>query len=203
MGVVVLGVMSNTIEGIEGGILLSIAHGFVSSALFVCVGGILYVRTHTRNFHYFRGIVTKMPIFTTLFLLFALFNTGIPLTLNFLGEFLSLTGLWQNSPILTYLGGSGILLAAIYTIYPYNRISYGSLSKHLRNIPDITRIEYILLITLLIPTILFGILPDVILNNIHSSVSNILYSIVPNEDNSILLSFSLFLIIKFNKTSMK
>lgn len=201
MGVVVLGVMSNTIQGIEGAISLSIAHGFVSSGLFICVGGILYSRTHTRIFFYFRGLVNKMPLFTLLFFLFALFNTGIPLTLNFLGEFLSLTGLWKNSPILAAIGGSGILLSALYTIYPYNKISYGQISKHFKDIKDITRLEYFLLITLLIPTIVFGVLPDTIFNSIHGSVSNLIYNISISDDNITLLSF--FTIFKINKILQK
>jgi NADH-ubiquinone oxidoreductase chain 4 len=198
MGVVVLGVMSNSIQGIEGGILLSIAHGFVSSALFVCVGGVLYSRTHTRNFFYYRGIVNRMPLFTLLFLCFAFFNTGIPLTLNFIGEFLSLAGIWQNSPELCYLAGSGILLSALYTIFPYNKISYGKLSKHLKHIKDITRLEYFILVILLIPTVIFGIFSDIIFDYLHISVSNIIYNINSAENDLIFLSFSVFGLIKTN-----
>jgi NADH-ubiquinone oxidoreductase chain 4 len=93
MGVVVLGLFSNTIQGIEGGILLALAHGFVSPALFICVGGIIYDRTNTRIINYFRGLVNYMPIFILLFFIFILCNTGIPLSLNFLGEQLSLIGI--------------------------------------------------------------------------------------------------------------
>jgi NADH-ubiquinone oxidoreductase chain 4 len=93
MGVLVLGIFSNTIQGIEGAILLGIAHGFVSPALFIAVGGIIYDRTGTRLIPYIRGIVTYMPVFSILFLIFTLANTGIPLTLNFLGEQLSLIGI--------------------------------------------------------------------------------------------------------------
>jgi NADH-ubiquinone oxidoreductase chain 4 len=82
MAVVVLGLFSNTIQGIEGAILLSIAHGFVSPALFICVGGIIYDRTHTRIIQNIRGLVVYMPVFTILFLIFTLANTGIPLSLN-------------------------------------------------------------------------------------------------------------------------
>src|SRR5580693_5124149 len=93
MAVVVLGLFSNTIQGIEGAILLALAHGFVSPALFICVGGVIYDRTGTRIIHYVRGLVTYIPIFTILFFIFTLSNTGIPLTLNFLGEQLSLIGI--------------------------------------------------------------------------------------------------------------
>jgi len=98
MSVVVLGIFSNTIIGIEGAILLAIAHGFVSPALFTCVGGIIYDRTGTRLIKYIRGLVFYMPVFTILFFVFTVANTGIPLTLNFLGEQLALIGIWQVNP---------------------------------------------------------------------------------------------------------
>jgi NADH-ubiquinone oxidoreductase chain 4 len=176
MGVVVLGLFSNTIQGIEGGILLALAHGFVSPALFICVGGIIYDRTGTRIINYIRGLVTYMPVFTILFFVFTIANTGIPLSLNFLGEQLALIGIWQQNPIIAALGAAGILLSACYSLFLYNRLSYGSLSPLLTPIKDLNRREYYLLISLLIPTIAFGILPDVLLNSLHTSVSALLFS---------------------------
>ena len=175
MGVVVLGLFSNTIQGIEGGILLALAHGFVSPALFICVGGIIYDRTGKRVINYIRGLATYMPVFTILFFIFTLCNTGIPLSLNFLGEQLSLIGIWQQNPIIASLGATGIVLSACYSIFLYNRLSYGNLSPALTPIKDINRREYYLLISLLIPTIVFGILPNVLLNSLHTSISALLY----------------------------
>jgi len=177
MSVVILGLFSNTIQGIEGAILLALAHGFVSPALFICVGGIIYDRTGTRIIHYVRGLVTYMPVFSILFFIFTLSNTGIPLTLNFLGEQLSLIGIWERSPIIAALGATGIILSAIYSIYLYNRISYGTYSPHLKPIKDISRREFILLITLLIPTVLLGIFPNVILDGLHFSISTLLFNV--------------------------
>lgn len=177
MSVVILGLFSNTIQGIEGAILLALAHGFVSPALFICVGGVIYDRTGTRIIHYVRGLVTYMPVFTILFFIFTLSNTGIPLTLNFLGEQLSLIGIWERSPIIAALGATGIVLSALYSIYLYNRISYGIYSPHLKPIKDISRREFNLLITLLLPTVLLGIFPNVILNGLHFSISSLLYNI--------------------------
>lgn len=177
MSVVILGLFSNTIQGIEGAILLALAHGFVSPALFICVGGVIYDRTGTRIIHYVRGLVTYMPVFTILFFIFTLSNTGIPLTLNFLGEQLSLIGIWERSPIIATFGATGIVLSAIYSIYLYNRISYGVYSPHLKPIKDISRREFNLLISLLIPTVLLGIFPNVILNGLHFSISSLLYNI--------------------------
>ena len=175
MAVVILGLFSNTIQGIEGAILLSLAHGFVSPALFICVGGVIYDRFHIRTIQYIRGLVTYMPVFTILFFVFTIANTGIPLTLNFLGEQLSLIGIWERSPNIAVLGATGIVFSAIYSIYLYNRISYGVYSPHLSIMVDITRREFNLLIALLIPTIILGILPNVILDSLHISVSTLLY----------------------------
>ena len=175
MGVVVLAIFSNNIQGIEGSLLLGISHGFVSPALFICVGGVIYDRYHTRTIAYIRGLATYFPVFTILFFVFTIANTGIPLTLNFLGEQLSLNGIWERSPIIAVLGATGIVFSAIYSIYLYNRISYGVYSPHLSIMVDITRREFNLLIALLIPTIILGILPNVILDSLHISVSTLLY----------------------------
>ena len=175
MSVVILGLFSNTIQGIEGAILLSLAHGFVSPALFICVGGVIYESTGTRIIQYIRGLATYMPVFTILFFIFTLSNTGIPLSLNFLGEQLSLIGIWERSPIISALGGTGIVLSACYSIYLYNRLSYGVYSPYLIPVQDINRREFNLLIALLIPTIVLGILPNVILDSLHISISTLLY----------------------------
>ena len=178
MGVVVLGLFSNTIQGIEGGILLALAHGFVSPALFICVGGIIYDRTGKRIINYIRGLATYMPVFTILFFIFTLCNTGIPLSLNFLGEQLSLIGIWQQNPIIACLGATGIVLSACYSMFLFNRLSYGNLSPSLPPIAkDINRREYYLLLSLLIPTVVFGILPNVILTSLHTATSALLYSV--------------------------
>jgi NADH:ubiquinone oxidoreductase subunit 5 (subunit L)/multisubunit Na+/H+ antiporter MnhA subunit len=186
MAVAILGLFSNTVIGIEGAILLSLAHGFVSPALFICVGGVIYERTGTRLINYTRGLVTYMPVFTILFLIFTLANTGIPLTLNWLGEQLSLMGIWQQNPIFACLGATGIVLSACYSIFLYNRLSYGNLSPHLPPVKDINRREYYLLISLIIPTIVFGLLPNVILNPLESSVSSLLYTFSAVNLNSVI-----------------
>jgi NADH-ubiquinone oxidoreductase chain 4 len=177
MAVVILGLFSNSIIGIEGAILLAIAHAFVSPALFICVGGIIYNRYHTRNMAYLRGLVNTMPVFTILFFVFTLANTGIPLTLNFLGEQMSLIGIWERSPLTAALGASGIVLSAVYSVFMYNRISYGTLSPNLQPTNDIDRREFMLLLSLLIPTVLLGIFPNVILDSLHIGVTSLLYNL--------------------------
>lgn len=175
MGVVVLGIFSNTIQGIEGGILLALAHGFVSPALFICVGGIIYERTGTRVINYIRGLTLTMPVFSTLFLIFILCNTGIPLTLNFLGEAMSLIGIFQRNPFVAILGASGIVLSACYSIFLYNRLVFGQYSPHLLIIKDINRREFFILVSLLIPTFVLGIIPNVILDSLHTTISSLLF----------------------------
>nr|YP_009649310.1 NADH dehydrogenase subunit 4 [Rhizopogon salebrosus]QDA23225.1 NADH dehydrogenase subunit 4 [Rhizopogon salebrosus] len=178
MSIVILGLFSNNIQGIEGAILLALAHGFVSPALFICVGGVIYDRTGTRVIKYIKGLATYMPIFTILFFIFTLCNTGIPLSLNFLGEQLSLIGIWEINPIISALGATGIVLSACYSIFLYNRISYGVYSPNMNSISllDISRREFVILISLLIPTILLGIFPNVILDSIHVTISSLIYT---------------------------
>lgn len=176
MGVVVLGLFSNTLHGIEGAILLSLAHGWVSPALFICVGGIIYERTGTRIIYYIRGLANMMPIFTIMFFVFTLANTGIPLSLNFLGEQLALMGIWEVNPIVAALGASGILLSACYSLFLMNRLSYGDYSPYLYPVKDLNRREYHLLLSLIIPTFFFGVFPNVILEGLHTVGTSLLYS---------------------------
>jgi NADH-ubiquinone oxidoreductase chain 4 len=175
--VYLLGVFSNTIQGIEGGIVLGLAHGFVSSGLFICAGGILYDRSSTRLITYYRGIAQIMPLFSILFFILCLGNCGVPLTLNFIGEFMSLYGVFERLPLLGLIASSSIVLSAGYTIFMFNRIAFaGSFSKYFMfNIPDLNKREFYILLTLVIFTILFGIYPAFILDGLHYSVSFLIY----------------------------
>lgn len=175
--VYLIGVFTNTIQGIEGGIILGLGHGFVSSGLFICAGGILYDRSGTRLISYYKGLAQIMPLFSILFFILSLGNCGVPLTLNFIGEFMSLYGVFERLPLLGLFACSSIILSAAYTIYLYNRISFaGSFSKYfLENIYDTTKREFFLLFTLVKVTIIFGIYPSFILDGLHYYVSSLLY----------------------------
>lgn len=177
MSVVVAGLFSNTIQGIEGGIMLSIAHGFVSPALFMLVGGVLYDRFHTRTIRYYRGLVLYMPLFATMFVLFTIANAGTPLTANWIGEFLALSGTFILSPALGLAMATGIVWSAAYSFWLSNRLTMGDLSSYLsvNSLKDLTRREYMVLLSLLIPTFAFGIYPNAILNDLHYSASTLLY----------------------------
>jgi NADH-ubiquinone oxidoreductase chain 4 len=177
--VYLIGAFSNTIQGIEGSIILGLAHGFVSSGLFICAGGILYDRTHTRVIYYYRGVAQLMPIFAVLFFILALGNCGAPLTLNFVGEFMSLYGTIEKLPILGAFACSSIIFSAAYTIYMFNRISFGgSFSKLIENgLLDVNKREFLLLLILVVFTVVLGIYPSIILNLLDYSMNSLVYSI--------------------------
>ena len=177
--VYLMGVFSNTIQGIEGGILLGLAHGFVSSGLFICAGGVLYDRSSTRLITYYRGIAQMMPIFSLLFFILCLGNCGAPLTLNFVGEFLSLYGAFERAPLLGALASSSIVFSAAYTIYMFNRIAFaGSYSKFFKvSIPDLNKREFYILVSLVIITVGLGIYPAPVLDGLHYSVSSLIYKL--------------------------
>lgn len=174
---IVLGLFSNTIIGIEGGILVSLAHGYISPALFIIVGGIIYTRTHTRVIQYIRGLTTYMPLLSIFFLVFVLANASIPLTTGWIGEQMTLIGLFERSPIIGVLGATSIFLTACYSIFLYNRLMLGNYSQHLKPLLDIDRREFIILFSLLLPTVIFGIWPNLILNPLHLTVSELIYNI--------------------------
>jgi NADH-ubiquinone oxidoreductase chain 4 len=219
MSIVILGLFSNNINGIEGGILLSLGHGLVSPALFILVGGYLYSRYHTRIINYYRGLTLKMPIFSIIFFLFVIFNASAPLSLNFIGEFLALSGIFTNSPIIGTIAASGIVLSALYSIFMYNRVAFlgyspfinplqfnyldynkkfnlsnnnlllsnsSELQQKLANSPngannkiigDLDRLELALILPLLFTTVLFGLFPNTILDLLHASVTELIYTI--------------------------
>jgi len=176
--VYLIGVFSNTIQGIEGGIALGLAHGFVSSGLFICAGGVLYDRSGTRLISYYRGIAQVMPLFSILFFILSLGNCGVPLTLNFVGEFMSLYGVFERLPLLGVFASSSIVFSAAYTIYMFNRIAFGgSFSKFFEaNISDVNKREFFILLTLVIFTVLLGIYPAPILDGLHYSVSSLIFN---------------------------
>jgi NADH-ubiquinone oxidoreductase chain 4 len=176
--VYLIGVFSNTIQGIEGGIALGLAHGFVSSGLFICAGGVLYDRSATRLISFYKGMAQVMPLFSVLFFILSLGNCGVPLTLNFVGEFMSLYGVFERLPLLGVFASSSIVFSAAYTIYMFNRIVFGgTFSKFFEvNISDVNKREFFILFTLVILTVILGIYPAPILDGLHYSVSFLIYS---------------------------
>jgi NADH-ubiquinone oxidoreductase chain 4 len=177
--VYLLSAFSNTIQGIEGSILLGLAHGFVSSGLFICVGGILYDRTHTRLISIYKGLAQIMPIFSLFFFILCLSNSGTPLSLNFIGEFFSLYGIYERLPLLGMFACSSIVLSAGYTIYMFNRVVFGgSYSRYFNiNIIDLKKREFYILLILIYYTVLLGIYPIPITEGLNYYVSGLIYNI--------------------------
>ena len=177
IGIVVLGIFSNTVIGIEGGILLSIAHGFTSPALFFLLGGVVYDRYHSRTIRYYRGLSIYMPLFAIFFFIFSLANIGTPITSNWIGEFISLAGSFQNYPIVTAMASTSIFLSACYSIYLFNRICFGQWSPYLVPVIDMNRLEFHVVLPLLFFTFLVGLYPNFVLDSIHLGVSSLIYSV--------------------------
>jgi len=188
-----LGTFSDTLYGLIGSVIFGLAHGFVSPGLFIVVGAVLYDRCGSRVINYYRGITTLLPLLALLFLLLVFGNMGVPLTGNFVGEFLSLLGAYQQNLFIASIGALSIILSAVYSIFMYNRVNSGSISPYLHTIPDVFRKEYYELAPLLLLTLILGVYPYFISSDIEFGISNFLFSI-----EGIILGISLILlIIKF------
>jgi len=177
--VYLIGIFSNTIQGLEGSIVLGLAHGFVSSGLFICAGGVLYDRTGTRTIDFYRGVAQLMPIFAILFFVLSLGNCGAPLTINFIGEFMCLYGVMEKLPILGLFACSSIVFSAAYSIYLFNRISFGgSFTRYLeKSIIDVSKREFIILFILITFTVVLGVYPSLILNTLDYPMNALIYNL--------------------------
>jgi NADH-ubiquinone oxidoreductase chain 4 len=164
MAVCILGILSNSLTGISGSLVLGIAHGFVSPALFIIVGGILYDRYHNRLIYYYQGLITYMPILSIYLLILSFSNIGTPLTVNFIGELLSLTGAINRSAILGAVSALSVLLSAAYMLKVTNRLTGGIRTPYIALTSDCTYRESLLMLSLIIPTIFYGVFPNGILN---------------------------------------
>jgi NADH-quinone oxidoreductase subunit M len=173
MGVIILGTFALNVEGISGSIFLMIAHGVVSGALFLLVG-VIYDRRHTKLMSEFGGLASVMPRFATIFGIMMMASVGLPLTINFVGEFLSLLGFYQQSHILTLLAGMAIIVGAIYMLAAYKKMFFGEVTKEEnKNLPDVNKRELTALIPLVIITIWLGIYPKPVLGVINTSVESV------------------------------
>ena len=173
MGVIILGTFALNVEGITGSIFLMIAHGVVSGALFLLVG-VIYDRRHTKMMDQFGGLAQVMPRYATIFGLMMMASVGMPLTINFVGEFLSLLGFYQQSHILTLLAGIAIIVGAIYMLAAYKKMFFGEVTiEENKNLPDVNKRELIALVPLAIITVWLGIYPKPLLDPINNSVESV------------------------------
>jgi len=173
MNLVTLGIFSFNIIGLEGSILQSISHGFVSGAMFLMVG-ILYDRYHSRLLSYYGGLVHMMPVYSALFLIFTMANIALPGTSSFVGEFLLLSGIYKTNVISCIVGALGVILCGAYSLWLYNRIIFGNLKiAYVTRFNDLNLREISILIPLLILVIFMGIYPSFFSNFIHLSTCNL------------------------------
>ena len=174
MGFVTLGIFTNQQQGIEGSIIQMISHGLVSAALFLCVG-VLYERMHSRLITTYGGVVTIIPKYSIMFMLFTLAALGLPGTSGFVGEFLVLMGVFKDNFFIAVIASLGVILGAAYMLWLYKRVIFGKLiNKDLTKMVDLNRSEYFLLICLAIPTLFFGFYPDPLINTIEVSVNDLI-----------------------------
>jgi len=174
MGFVTLGIFTITQQGIEGSIFQMINHGLVSAALFICVG-VVYDRMHTRLINNYGGIVSVMPKYAILFMVFTLAAIGLPGTSGFIGEFLILIGVFKKSILVAVIASSGVIFAAAYMLWLYRRVIFGDLIKDkLKKMVDLNKSEIFVLSSLAIPIVFFGFYPEPIMNTTEVSVSNLI-----------------------------
>jgi proton-translocating NADH-quinone oxidoreductase chain M len=171
MNLVILGIFSFNSIGLEGAIFQSLSHGFVASALFLVIG-IVYERYHTRIVKYYSGLASVMPIYVSIFLFFTMANISFPGTSSFIGEFLILTGSFKCSTSVTFLGATGVILGGAYSLWLLNRIAFGNMKvQYCAKFLDLNKREFICFLPLIFGTILLGVLPNIVLSSIHSSVN--------------------------------
>jgi len=174
MGFVTLGIFTFTQQGIEGSIYQMISHGLISAALFFCVG-VLYDRMHTRLIKQYGGIVSIMPKYAIVFMIFTLGAVGLPGTTGFVGEFLILIGVFKKNFLVAVIASLGIILAAAYMLWLYKRVVFGEIqNEDLKKMIDLNYSEIAILWALAIPTIFFGFYPDPLINTVEVSVNNLI-----------------------------
>jgi NADH-quinone oxidoreductase subunit M len=174
MGFVTLGIFTIQQQGIEGSIIQMISHGLVSAALFLCVG-VVYDRMHSRLINTYGGIVSIIPKYSVLFMLFTLAALGLPGTSGFIGEFLILMGAFKDNFLVAVIASLGVILGAAYMLWLYKRVVFGKLvNNDLNKLTDLDKSEYFILISLALPTLFFGFYPDPLFNTIEVSVNDLI-----------------------------
>ena len=174
MGFVTLGIFTFTQQGIEGSIFQMISHGLVSAALFFSVG-VVYERTHTRLINNYGGLVSIMPKYAIVLMVFTLGAIGLPGTSGFIGEFLILMGTFKKSFLVATIASLGVILAAAYMLWLYKRIIFGEILKNeIKKLIDLNKSELLILSLLVFPIILFGFYPEPLLNTVEVSISNLI-----------------------------
>ncbi len=174
MGFVTLGIFTLTQQGLEGSIIQMISHGLVSAALFFCVG-VVYERIHSRLIDTYGGLVSVIPKYSVLFMIFTLAALGLPGTSGFIGEFLILMGAFKDNFLVAMIASIGVILGAVYMLWLYRRVVFGKITNNkLLKIVDLNISEKIILWSLAIPILFFGFYPEPLINTIEISLKDLI-----------------------------
>ncbi len=174
MGFVTLGFFVFNAQGIEGGLVQMISHGFVSGALFLCVG-VLYDRMHSRLIKDYGGVANRMPVFASFLMLFAMANAGLPGTSGFVGEFLVILGSFQANGWYAFAAATTLIFGAAYTLWMYKRVIFGPVAnEHVATLNDIGAREAAFLAALAVAVLVMGLWPQPFLDTMHTSVEHLL-----------------------------
>ncbi len=176
MGYVTAGIFVANQQGVDGAIFQMISHGFISGALFLSVG-VIYDRMHTREISAYGGLVNRMPAYALIFMFFTMANVGLPGTSGFVGEFLTLMGMFQYNTWIAAIATSGVIFSAAYALWLYRRVVFGDLIKEaLKTIEDMNAREKWIMAPLIVMTLLLGVYPSLVLDIIGPSVENLLHN---------------------------
>jgi NADH-quinone oxidoreductase subunit M len=171
MGYVTMGIFAVNQQGVDGAIFQMISHGFISGALFLLVG-VIYDRMHTREIEAYGGLVNRMPAYALVFMFFTMANVGLPGTSGFIGEFLTLMGIFQVNTWVAAVATSGVILSAAYALWLYRRVVFGALVKEaLKSITDMTGREKAIFAPLIAMTLILGVYPSLVTDKIGPSVA--------------------------------
>jgi len=174
MGFVTLGFFLFNAYGIEGAMVQMISHGFISGAMFLCVG-VLYDRLHSRQIADYGGVVNKMPVFATFFMLFAMANAGLPGTSGFVGEFMVIMGAVKINFWYAFLAATTLIFGAAYTLWMYKRVIFGAIaSPAVEELQDISKREFMILAILALAVLWLGVYPFPLTEVMHATVDNLL-----------------------------
>jgi len=182
MGYVTMGIFSMNQEGVQGAIFQMLSHGLVSGALFLCVG-VVYDRMHTRDIAAYGGLVNNMPKYAVAFLIFTMANVGLPGTSGFVGEFLTLFGIFKVNTWVALLAATGVILSAAYALWLYRRVVFGALTKEsLKGLFDLSGREKVVLYPLVILVIFYGVYPAPVFDATAASVKALVNNVTVSID---------------------
>jgi NADH-quinone oxidoreductase subunit M len=181
MGFVTLGIFIFNVHGLEGAIIQMISHGFISGALFLCVG-VLYDRMHSRQIADYGGVVNTMPVFAALFMLFAMANSGLPGTSGFVGEFMVIVGAVKANVWYAVAAATTLVFGAAYTLWMYKRVIFGAVANdHVAGLADLNAREITVLGLLALAVLVMGVWPNPFAEVLHTSVNDLLNHVAQSK----------------------